>query len=568
MKTDTHEHYAVVSPALRHLVAGALLGALGGLLWPWLAWGATVPAASVAELRAGFRPGNTVELAPGIYEGPLDFRTAGCTAALPCVLHSTGATIRGMRAPGDWQALAPDLFIRVMEPSVDPIMAMANNDGHDQFDEYSPGNVYQSGIRADGQHTALGWAGWDVFTPADGQWSYHRTTHVLYVNPYGMSIGNVLVPFLSRLLQPGPYQTFDGIQFEGSRGAVVDGQGRAFVGLVFRNGGWGYAARYGARINRAPGIALENWFARWIGRGVQPASNDAGGFCGRLFGANGGHADNFVCEHVGSSPGHCPTCDPPWNALTHSVAASYGRGLDIKQTDTFSVTASTFRDGGVQGAVHVDCSWHALVRGNLFDRFGLAITTGTQTPAGAFQYAIDAVIQDNIITACDRGMSFDATRDGVHQATLSGNQITGTRVPYSPQPLPANVDLLDPGTPTTSSSTSTLSSTSSTSSSSTSTSTSATVTTFSSSTTSFTTSSSSTTSTSTSSSVPTTVPPPPTTVPPPPTTLPSPPTTVPQMCRALGDRCSTDPRKPERHCCPPWDCRRGWFQRFRCQDAR
>src|SRR5262245_53922839 len=183
---------------------------LPALTLPTSAQSATirVPAdqSTIQAAIAMMRPGDTIEVAAGTYEGPFNVSNVRCTATQPCTIHGAGmfATIlRGMRAATDWQDMGNGVFRRTMQASVDPITNAG--DGYPMRDAFDPANLYQrsawvepgSGIL---EHLPLGYAGDSLTSPGDGQWSYNPTTHAVYANPYGNApASDILIPFLSRL---------------------------------------------------------------------------------------------------------------------------------------------------------------------------------------------------------------------------------------------------------------------------------------------------------------------------------------------------------------------------------
>lgn len=465
---------------------------------------------SVQAGLAAMRAGDTLELAAGVYEGPVNLGAVPCTAALRCTLHGAGmysTVVRGMRAEADWQDMGGGVWRRLMAPSVDPITTAG--DGFPMRDAYDPALVVQrDAFPAAGipEHLPLGYAGDGVLTPGDGRWSYHPATHYVYANPYGSAApGELLVPFLSRLFDlrtSRGYWTLEDVSFEGSRafGTTHEPTGGTLPGMVLRNVGGGYVPRFWAKLQPPLGIVVENVRLRWIARGMSAIvpSAQRSGYGLRLFSANGGTFSGVDCRHLGAGASWCgPSCMAPWNTDVFTTVGGAGHCVDIKQTDGFVVDGGVIDDTPSQGGVKLDVSRNGRVSNVWFSRNVRALVlndqTKAQTPWGTFNATYNIAVTDNVFDG--NGVDFMVASQpllpaGATVATLQGNlRVDGLPLRTEPSPLPANVVVLGGTTsstlrPTTSStSASTSSSTTSTTTTTTASSTSSTTVTSTSSTT-------------------------------------------------------------------------------------
>jgi cysteine-rich repeat protein len=474
------------------------------------------------------QPGDTIDVAAGIYEGPFNPGRVRCTATLPCTIRGAGmftTVLRGMRPATDWQSMGNGVYRRTMQASADPITTA--DDGYPMRDAYDPANLYQrNGYVEPGsglvEHLPLGYAGDGVTSPGDGQWSYDPTTHTVFANPYGSApIGDVLIPFVSRLFdlrQSSGHWTVQDLSLEGARAFIADHQpdGGSLPGMVFRNVGAGYVPRWIMRLNPVPGVTLDNVRLRWIARGTSAIvpEDQRSGYGIRLFGAHGSTITGLDCRHLGSGTSWCGgACMPPWNGNSFTVVPHGGHCVDIKQTDGFTFSDGVIDAGPVQGGVKVDVSRNGTVATTRFTRNVRAIVLNAQTPTTGFTTTYSIFVDENLFDGNVTDFTVDTpATSGYPTATLLGNRrLDGSPLVTEPSPLPPSVVVLpDSGVTTTSTtatsttsttrSTTTSTTTSTTRSTTTSTTTSTTRSTTTSTTTSTTGSASSSTSTSASSS--------------------------------------------------------------------
>jgi hypothetical protein len=430
---------------------------------------------TVQAALAVMQPGDTVDVGPGVYEGPINLGRIRCTATLPCTLRGAGMLstyIRGMRAESTWTSLGGGVYRHAMTASVDPITTLG--DGFPMRDAYDPANVYQrdgfvNPITGTLEHLPLGYAGDGVAAPGDGRWSYDPATHTVTANPYGNAPPtDLLIPFLSRLFDlrtSQGYWTITDIALEGSRafGSNHELSAGPLPGMVLRNVGGGYVPRWWAKWQPPLGVIVDNVRLRWIARGMSAIVpvGQRSGYGLRFFNANGALLSGIDCRHLGAGASWCGAsavsgfagCMPPWNTDAFTTVGGAGHCVDLKQTDGATFTMGFIDDGPVQGGVKLDVSRNVTVENTYFSRNVRALVLNEQTPQvtpyGTFLSTSAIRVLRN--TFDGNGVDFTVRSTASLAATLQGNRRTdGSPLRTDPSPLPASVVVLpDTGATTT-----------------------------------------------------------------------------------------------------------------------
>lgn len=409
--------------------------------------GTTGPFRTIGEGVLAMNPGDILEVrgAHGSFNGTyfesLSIRSGGalpgkvltCSAGARCV-------IRGCRAPAcptnevpllrgmmlrTWTNLGSGIYSRPMEasPNTDP-------EPPDERDDFDPGHMLQG---TSYPLTNLAYAGDGVLSPSDGRWSYFPGTQEVRVNPIGAADPNtdVYVPHLGMgvyITNPSAYVTVAHMNFEGYRQKILELRGTGHTFQFIRGSYW---TQHGGHSSpNTYEVRVEDSVIEYGGRGRSwaPATSDAAMGL-RFFHVDNGAIVRTVVRHLGSNGAWryscgtticnpncqsncangwaCATCDPPWNSNTHTHVSISGVGIQVKQTDTFTLEDNTIEDVGAEAIVY-DVSRHVTGTGNIIRRCGSGFnfrTPGTSAPG--FTYTCDADFTNNTID--DSGSIFFVT---------------------------------------------------------------------------------------------------------------------------------------------------------------
>jgi hypothetical protein len=348
-------------------------------------------------------------------------KALGCSLTQRCVIQGCRApvcptdeqpVIRGMTLRSDWVSEGGGVYRRIMEATPEP-------DGLER-DLFDPHLLMQGTATP---LTMLAYAGDDVTTPADGEWSYHPATQIIFANPLGDAdpVTEIFVPhyaFNVHIQDPSAYLTLQYLTFEGSRGRSIDAHAEpptTISGLVLRHLIQRYVPRHFILTNGARGLSIEDNLTEYGCRGMSWSEPQGDGCFGyRVFGATNSVIRRNVIRHLGAAGRRklsggingwpCSWCDPPWDDGEHTDVSASGVCINVKQTEGSTVEDNHCEDVSL-GGIFLDVSRRVTVARNTLWRTRMAIglsdftpTNGCPTTATSeFCYNSDLVIRDNLI---------------------------------------------------------------------------------------------------------------------------------------------------------------------------
>lgn len=400
-----------------------------------LACGPSGPFRTIQEGVNAMLPGDTVSVRGGIYQEHVVVQRA-CTATAPCVLAPYGSErpiLRGMLQRADWSPAsgASGVWTRTMEATPDELTKQ-------QPDAYHPMTLYQN--TGASVLTPLGYDGDNVTAPRDGHYSYHASTHRLYVNPIGTAdpATSIYVPHLTILVEfesPAAYVTLRGFAIEGVRGILIESvnTGYPLQGITIEQNEVRYFPDFGIHVNGAPGVVIRNNVVEYGGRGLGGYAGSAYGAYGmRLFAIHGAVITGNVIGHLGH--GACAWCDPPWDDNDHSRLDEYvyANAIDFKQTEGGTIADNIVTDVADWG-IALDVSRGVTLSRNRVERARIAFLTRTQTPVPGSTACADNLFTDNVVTQSQVGVTVEddgLLRGARYLARIERTSITSTPTRY------------------------------------------------------------------------------------------------------------------------------------------
>jgi hypothetical protein len=306
----------------------------------------------------------------------LSGRGVACSASAPCVIRGcTAPTCPTTERPiitawfnrTDWRASTAGVWWRTMEAT--PYVA-------DQRDSWDPGGLYDATGRP------LGYDGDNVTNVRAGHWSYHPSTHRIYV---GSAAPNTIrVPhytYGALLRAPTTYMTLENLRIESPRltGIEIGQPVNATRNLRLINVEVSGFLRFGVHGHTLPDVRMERNTIEYGCRGASFVRNGWGGCFGiRLFAADRGALVNNTVRHMGFIT-RCSWCDAPWNNSDQTRLESTGNGLQVKQTGDGVISGNNLSDLSTQ-AVMADVSRRISITDNVIQRVRMGISSGNKTP--------------------------------------------------------------------------------------------------------------------------------------------------------------------------------------------
>jgi hypothetical protein len=369
-------------------------------------------------------------------------QTLNCPAGNPCVIQGCRVAdgcaadevpiVRGMRLRSDWTVASGSGSSTIYTRAMEALPVAESSNVRDSFD---PGMLLEG---TQYPLTMMPYQGDNSSAPVDGRWSYNTSTNAIFVNPSGSGDPSttIYVPHFSWNFwfnNPSNNVTVRHMVWEGSRlrSLLCSGTGsQPASGLRLEFITRRYVRRFFNHSANCPGFVDEDGTVEYGGRGASWFLGTGDGVYGwRMFGVHGGAIRRCTVRALGSdgttrlaggAQRACPWAPAPWNTQTGTAIAASADGVQIKQTEGFTVEDCVAED--LCGPAYVvDVTHNITIQRNRADQVRSGITIGNQTPVAGFNYSGGVLVQANVL---DR-VGHDGANSCAMQLT-GGNETDGT----------------------------------------------------------------------------------------------------------------------------------------------